>query len=106
MATAPVVKITNAMARVDMGLISDLKSCHEVFDAASYKIGGKKIRKTTSGFRLIPGIDGMKPMHNPATTSSTGLGNRNLSAAARSAMSAVKTMMSVAKFCMINVYSL
>ena len=67
------------MPRADMGLKLVLKSCHEVRKAASYSNGGKKTRKTTSGFITIPGNTGTKPMISPTNTRNTGLGSFNLS---------------------------
>src|SRR5688572_9965450 len=75
METAAVVKNTNAIASVEMGRASALKSCHEVFDAASYRIGGRKIKNTTSGFRVTAGIKGMNATPRPHSTRKTGWGS-------------------------------
>jgi len=55
-----------------MGLRLFQKSFQEVFHAAEYNKGGRKIRNTVSGSRLTTGIPGIKPMNKPATTSSMG----------------------------------
>jgi hypothetical protein len=47
-ATAQVEKITQPVARSVIGRFAFLKSFHDVVQAAAYKIGGRKIRKTTS----------------------------------------------------------
>jgi len=106
MATEIVVKKTNATASIEIGPISDLKSCQEVFEAALYNIGGRKSRNTTSGFRTSDGKEGIKPMLKPAITSIIGLGNFNLSVTARSAIRIPKTTMVISKFCIYNRSSL
>ena len=63
------------MANVEIGLIRVLNSCQEVLDAASYKSGGRIIKKTTSGSKARFGNWGTKPMIKPAATSKMGTGN-------------------------------
>src|SRR5690349_20219434 len=60
-ATAHVVKITQPIASSVMGRLAVLKSAHEVFHAAAYRIGGRKIRNTISGSRVILGSPGISP---------------------------------------------
>jgi hypothetical protein len=47
-------------------------SFHELDIAASYKIGGRKIRKMTSGLIVIFGMPGMRLKRRPATTKRMG----------------------------------
>lgn len=47
-------------------------SFHELNTAASYKIGGRKIRKITSGLIVIFGMPGMRLKRRPATTKRMG----------------------------------
>ncbi|MNR00545.1 hypothetical protein D3C85_1163190 [compost metagenome] len=47
-------------------------SFHETVHAASYKRGGRKIKKMSSGSILITGTPGMKLMVSPASTSRIG----------------------------------
>ena len=71
-ATAHVVKITHPVARSVMGRLAFLKSIQEVVHAAAYKIGGRKMRKTTSGCKVMRGNPGKRPMPIPAKTSKIG----------------------------------
>src|SRR5688572_31774924 len=103
MATATVVKKTSAIASVVIGLISDLKSCHDIWEAASYRIGGRNSRNTISGLNTKEGRDGMNAKLNPAATSKTGLGNFNLSAIASKAIRHTNKMIMISKFCIVAV---
>src|SRR5688572_2141252 len=78
------------MARVEIGLISALKSCQDVCEAASYRIGGKNSRKITSGFSSIAGRPGINQRLNPTITSNTALGSLILFAIAWSARRTAK----------------
>src|SRR5687768_6871297 len=100
MATAPVVRKTSVMASVEIGLISDLKSCHDVCDAASYRIGGRKIRKITSGFSSSEGRPGMNQRLRPTITRSTAFGSLILSAMAWSARRIPKIIRMMARLFM------
>ena len=82
MATVTVVKKTNVIASVEIGRMEVLNSCQEVLKAASYKSGGKKIRKTISGSSAKSGNAGAKPITSPTPTSKMGYGNFILSAMA------------------------
>ncbi|MNL22608.1 hypothetical protein D3C87_1439600 [compost metagenome] len=48
------------------------KSFHEVYQAASNKSGGRKIRNTMSGLMLITGMPGIKLMPSPPITKKIG----------------------------------
>ena len=71
-AMAVAVNITNPKANMDIGLFNCQKFLHEVFHAAAYNNGGRKIRNTISGLRLMTGMPGIKPMISPAITRSIG----------------------------------
>src|SRR5688572_1078792 len=73
-ATAQVVKTTHPVARSVIGRFAFLKSIQEVVHAAAYKIGGRKIKKTTSGCKVMTGNPGKSPMPIPARTSKIGYG--------------------------------
>jgi hypothetical protein len=60
------------MANNVIGLFAALKSGHEVVHAAEYRIGGKKIRNTTSGVKTICGRPGKSPNPIPARTRRIG----------------------------------
>src|SRR5215213_8428413 len=76
--TATVVKKTSPMEASVMDLKLALKVCQLVFHDASYKRGGKKIRKITSGRRVIDGSPGINEMANPDNTNTMGKGKRYL----------------------------
>jgi hypothetical protein len=70
-----------------------LKSGQDVYQAAAYKIGGKKIKKTISGCNAIGGSPGTKPISIPARTNRIGYGTRILSVtSARAVTTARRTM--------------
>ena len=71
-ATASEVIITNPKASKLIGRFHFQKSCHEVYHAASYSSGGKKIKKIISGSSVTNGIPGMKLIANPAITRNMG----------------------------------
>lgn len=81
-----------------MGFISRLKSCHDVRDAASNNIGGRKTRKTISGFNSRSGKKGTNPTTSPTITNIIGYGNFIFSATADSAISIVMKKMTISKF--------
>jgi hypothetical protein len=62
-----------------------LKLCHEVLEAASYRIGRRNNRNTTSGFMGTMGIEGIRPKVIPTTTSKMGLGSFSRSITASTA---------------------
>src|ERR1044071_3636228 len=64
-ATAAEVKITNPKARREIGCFHFQNSCHEVFHAAAYNNGGRKMRNTRSGCNVIEGIPGTKLIISP-----------------------------------------
>ncbi|MNY06594.1 hypothetical protein D3C86_1393560 [compost metagenome] len=63
---------TNPKANSEIGLFHFQKSFHEVYQAASYKSGGRKIRNTNSGSSSISGIPGRKLIIKPAMTKKIG----------------------------------
>lgn len=71
-ATAAEVKITSPKASRLIGRFIFQKSLQEVFQAAAYSNGGKKIRKTRSGCKLIDGMPGTKLISKPLMTKSMG----------------------------------
>src|SRR5690349_25122955 len=71
-ATAQVVKMTHPVASNVMGLLARLKSGHDVFHAAAYRTGGRKIRNTTSGSSDTCGKPGMSPIPMPLSTRRIG----------------------------------
>jgi hypothetical protein len=99
-ATAQVVKITHPIANKVIGRFAALKSGHDVFQAAEYKTGGRKMRKTTSGSREIEGIPGIIPMAIPAITSRIGYGTLILSVTSAKAVTTASRIITVAIFCM------
>jgi hypothetical protein len=75
LATKPitmVVMITRPIASVEMGSIFLLKSTQLVFQAAEYKMGGKKTRSTIEGSRNNLGKPGIRLSNNPVTVSNMG----------------------------------
>jgi len=72
MATKKEVKITSPNDNRLIGRFIFQNSCHDVFHAAAYKIGGRKIRNTISGPRLTSGIPGIKLITKPAMTRKMG----------------------------------
>src|SRR5688572_8611727 len=54
-ATALIEKITHPTANKVIGRFAALKSGHEVAHAAAYSTGGRKTKKTISGFNTIIG---------------------------------------------------
>ena len=71
-ATTTEVKITNPNERRLIGLFIAQKSFQDVFQAAAYNKGGRKIRKTRSGPILIFGIPGIKLINKPPITNKIG----------------------------------
>lgn len=63
---------TNPKANREIGLFHFQKSFQEVYHAASYNNGGRKIRKTKSGSNSISGIPGSKLIAKPAITKNIG----------------------------------
>src|ERR1044072_47374 len=90
------------MPNADMGLILDLKSCHEVRKAASYSKGGKKTRKTTFGHIPRPGNTGTKPMISPTSTRNTGLGSFSLSITADKLIKTANIKIMTLKFSILH----
>jgi hypothetical protein len=74
-ATSKVVNSTSPTAALVIGLMEDLKLCQLVFQAAAYKIGGKKITKTISGSSEITGNPGIRLIAIPDKTNTIGKGN-------------------------------
>lgn len=66
------VNITNPKDNRLIGRLNFQNSFQEVFQAAAYKSGGRKIRNTTSGWRTMIGMAGMKLINKPATTKKMG----------------------------------
>ena len=66
------VNITNPIDSKPIARLLAQKFFHEVFHAAAYSRGGRKIRNTISGFRLTIGIPGIKPIARPANTNNIG----------------------------------
>jgi hypothetical protein len=71
-ATSADVKMTKPNASRLIGLLIFQKSFHDVFHAAAYNKGGRKIRKTNSGCRVICGMPGIKLIINPPITKNMG----------------------------------
>jgi hypothetical protein len=71
-ATAVEVNMTRPIDNNPIGLRFFQKSFHEVFQAAAYNNGGRKIRKTVSGSNVTTGMPGIKPIHKPAITNNIG----------------------------------
>jgi hypothetical protein len=71
-AIAVEVKITRPIDKSPIALLLAQKFFQEVFQAAAYNKGGRKIRKTISGFKLTMGIPGINPMASPARTNRMG----------------------------------
>ena len=55
-----------------IGLFHFQKSRQEVFQAAAYNRGGRKIRNTSSGSSRMDGIPGMKLITSPLITNKIG----------------------------------
>jgi hypothetical protein len=71
-ATAAEVKITNPNASRLIGLFHFQNSCHEVFHAAAYRRGGRKMRNTRSGSNIIGGTPGIRLIRSPLITNNIG----------------------------------
>ena len=71
-ATEAEVKITSPKASKEIGRFHFQKSFHDVFQAAAYSSGGRKIRNTRSGCKLIEGIPGIRLINKPLTTRRIG----------------------------------
>jgi hypothetical protein len=71
-AMAADVKITRPIDNNPIGLLLAQKSFQDVFHAAEYNKGGRKMMKTTSGCRLTSGIPGIRLINKPATTRKIG----------------------------------
>ena len=80
-----------------MGLISFLKSSHEVLKAASKSKGGRNIKKTMSGSSARFGRNGTKPITSPTPTNKIGKGNFILSVNAESTIRMVIIKMTISK---------
>src|SRR4051812_14576346 len=100
MATPTVVKSTNEIASADVGPISRRKSCHEVLEAASNNMGGRKITKAMSGSSSRLGKKGTKPIISPTTTNKMGYGSLILSAMAERPIRMVMRNMTILKLSM------
>jgi hypothetical protein len=97
-----VVKKTRLTPSADMGLISALKSCHEVRKAASYSSGGRKTRKTISGSNARSGNEGIKPIAKPANTKKMGLGSLIFSISADKLIKTANMKMTILNFSIIK----
>src|SRR6478735_908956 len=73
-ATALIEKITQPTASKVIGRFAALKSGHEVAHAAAYRTGGRKTKKTTSGFKTMIGRCGISPIPIPVNTRRIGYG--------------------------------
>src|SRR5687768_9245202 len=71
-ATVAEVKITSPNPNRLMGRFNRQKSFQEVFQAAAYNSGGRKIRNTRSGCRVIGGMPGIRLMSRPLITRKMG----------------------------------
>jgi hypothetical protein len=71
-ATVAEVKITSPNANRRIGRFHFHNSFHEMFHAVAYSKGGRKIRNTRSGFKVIYGTPGTRLIIRPATTSRIG----------------------------------
>src|SRR5687767_3109757 len=72
MATPAEVKITSPKDNRPIGRRIFQKSFQEVFHAAAYKRGGKKIRKTRSGCNVTEGMPGIRLIPRPLITNKIG----------------------------------
>jgi hypothetical protein len=71
-ATAPLVTTTNPIASSEIGRMLRRNSRQDVKYAAAHKIGGRKTRKTRSGFKVTVGTPGMRLRINPPMTRRMG----------------------------------
>ena len=71
------VKMTSPKPSRAMGRLHFQKSLQEVYHAASYSKGGRKIRNIRSGLILKAGMPGMKLMSKPPMTKKMGYDMRN-----------------------------
>ena len=77
-ATTIAVRNTTIKAKLRMMRRHFHNSLNEIYQDASNKIGGKKIKNTYSGSISISGIPGIKQTKSPAKTSITGYATFNL----------------------------
>src|SRR6266404_8692583 len=71
-ATTADVMMTRPNANKIIGRFHFQKSIHDVFQAAAYNKGGRKIRNARSGLRVINGTPGTRLIRRPAITSKIG----------------------------------